>query len=136
MKVLVATSRTQGARSSDFHWGIDGELVWIAEPCDTDRRRLGKGCGCGRAFAGLASHRAGTTAEVRDLPMSIGQYERALAEGLADAGWPASWAPEMARDQAEFASRWDDGAVIERDLDDFTERLTGTSPQIGSPDRT
>ena len=126
MKVLVATRRTQGARPGDFHWGIDGELVWISEPCATDRRRLGRGCGCGRSFAGLASHRAVTTAEVRDLPqMTIADYERTLAEGLADAGWPPSWAPEMARDQARLADGWDEGAVIERDLDTFTERLIG-----------
>ncbi len=124
MKVLVATRRTQGSRADDFHWGIDGELVWISEVCATDRRGVGKGCGCGRAFAGLVSHRAGTTAEVRDIPeMTMPEYEKALAAGLADAGWPASWAPEMAREQARFAAGWDEGAVIERNLDTFTERL-------------
>jgi hypothetical protein len=137
MKVLVATSRTQGARPGDFHWGIDGELVWISEPCATDRRRLGRSCGCGRSFAGLASHRAMTTAEVREIPeLTMADYVRALAEGLADAGWPSDWAPEMARDQARLADGWDEGAVIERDLDLFTERLIGGHPQISPTNRT
>lgn len=131
MKVLVATSRTQGARSGDFHWGIDGELVWISEPCTTDRRRIGNGCGCGRSFAGLASHRAMTTAEVRELPeMTLESYERALADGLADAGWPASWAPDMARELSRFADDWDAGTVLERDFDTFTERVVGMFPQL------
>lgn len=124
MKVLVATGRTQGSRADDLHWGVDGELVWIAEVCATDRRGAGKGCGCGRAFAGVVSHRAGTTAEVRDIPaMTMQEYEKALAVGLAEAGWPASLAPQMARDQARFAADWDEGVVLERNLDTFTERV-------------
>jgi hypothetical protein len=72
-----------------------------------------------------------TTAEVRDLPeMTLELYQRALADGLADAGWPASWAPEMGRELAAFAADWDAGTVLERDLDTFTERLIGTSPQM------
>ena len=31
----------------------------------------------------------------------------------------------MARDQGRLADGWDEGAVIERDLDTFTERLIG-----------
>ncbi len=78
-----------------------------------------------------------TTAEVREMPeLTMADYVRALAEGLADAGWPSDWAPEMARDQARLADGWDEGAVIERDLDLFTERLIGDNPQISPTNRT
>jgi hypothetical protein len=78
MKVLVATRRTQGERPGDFSWTIDGELVHFpVVVCARDRRatktgrRLG-GCGCGRAFSGMNSHRSGTTAEVAELDLSRG----------------------------------------------------------------
>jgi hypothetical protein len=64
MRVLVATRRTQGAVPGDYCWTRDGELVSVLpqECCNPDR------CGCGRAFAGLESHRATTTAEVVERP--------------------------------------------------------------------
>src|SRR3954468_14149361 len=89
MKVLVATRRTQGARAGDYDWCVDGELVWIQEPCGRDRRREQDSCGCGRGFAGLASHRATTTAEVRTIPgMTRDQYASAIRMGMEDGGWP------------------------------------------------
>ena len=63
MKVLVATRQTQGAIAGDFCHTVEGELVTphIVECADPER------CGCGRAFSGLASDRATTTAMVVDL---------------------------------------------------------------------
>jgi len=122
MKILVATSRTQGARESDFNFCIDGELLWIAEPCATDAKRLPNSCGCGRAFAGLASHRATTTALVADLPMNFDEYSRAISASLQEQGWPPHWAAGIARDQTELTKQWQVGDVVERDLDMFTPR--------------
>ena len=39
MKVFVATRETQGARPSDFNSCIDGELVWMLDPCPESKRR-------------------------------------------------------------------------------------------------
>lgn len=63
MHVLVATTRTQGQEPDDFDHAAPGELVRfpLAE-CDDPA------CGCTRAFAGLDSARATTTAEVVDRP--------------------------------------------------------------------
>lgn len=117
MKVLVATSATQGTRPTDFNYCVDGELVWLSEPCYRDAHRLPNPCGCGRAFAGLASHRATTTAVVADLPLSYTEYEEALRTGLVDAGWPGEWALDLAPEQEHMAQFWEVGTVIERDLD-------------------
>ena len=64
MRMLVATALTQGARAGDYHWCVEGEPVWVQEPCAADRRDPDGPCGCGRGFAGLHSHRATTTVRV------------------------------------------------------------------------
>ena len=38
MKVLVATRVTQGARTTDSSDCVDGELVWMIDPCPMSRR--------------------------------------------------------------------------------------------------
>ncbi len=123
MKVLVATSRTQGARSDDFNWCVEGELVWVQEPCWRDKRRDPRSCGCGRAFAGLASHRSTTTAAVKELPwMTVDRYVDAMCESFRATGWPADLAPIVAVDLARFAATWPTGAILQRDLDSISLR--------------
>lgn len=72
MKVLTATHATQGQRTNDFDWCVDGELV-MQPPfvCGTDLDNPDGGCGCGRSWAGLNSERATTTAIVADVPLSL-----------------------------------------------------------------
>jgi hypothetical protein len=125
MKVLVATADTQGARPTDYNFCVEGELVWIQEPCGRDRRRDANSCGCGRGFAGVASHRATTTAKVMDLPMDFEGYVTALETSFRDGGWPVEFAMDIACMQQSFAARWEDGTVLERDLDTFTPRGDG-----------
>lgn len=89
MRVVVATRESQGARTDDFDWCLDGELVWVAEPCGRDRQGDRHSCGCGRAFAGMASHRSTTTAVVRNLPqLTRVEFEATLRVSLTDQGWP------------------------------------------------
>jgi len=71
MKVLVATTRTQGARPNDYHYCIEGELVRINEVCARDRGDPDGGCGCGRGFGGLNSHQATTTARIAEVPLTL-----------------------------------------------------------------
>jgi hypothetical protein len=124
MKVLVATSRTQGARPGDHHYCIDGELVWIQEHCGRGRKRRPDSCGCGRAFAGCASHRATTIAEVADIEgLTLEDYAAALRISMVDGGWPAEWAEPVAEAQAEFTARFQVGTVLERDLEEFSQRI-------------
>ena len=37
MKILVATALLQGSRSNDHHYFIEGELVWMQDPCAKSR---------------------------------------------------------------------------------------------------
>ena len=125
MKVLTATARTQGQRANDFNWCIEGELVTLGQVCSADRGRPDGRCGCGRSFAGLASHRGTTTAMVRDLDLSRSDYVEVLRASLADQGWD----PSAADAEADWLLRLVDdipvGTVLERRLDWLVFRPAG-----------
>jgi hypothetical protein len=101
MKILVATALTQGNASNDYHYCVEGELVWIQEPCDRDRKNPDGPCGCGRGFAGAASHKATTTAAVVESEMTR---------------------EEVADENLGIAADLPVGTVIGRRLDEFLLR--------------
>lgn len=80
MKLLTATRERQGERSGDFSHAVEGELVLLGLVCADDQRDPdGAGaCGCGRAFSGMSSMRATTTALVRDLDVSLDDVKLAV----------------------------------------------------------
>lgn len=120
MKILTATAISQGARENDFNWAVEGELVLIQEPCATDKRNPDGGCGCGRAFAGTSSHRATTTAQVRDLPLSRADLAKAYGGYLDSAGYgrpPRSVLSEIVDEMLDLVADWEVGAIVERRLD-------------------
>ena len=84
MKILVATGWTQGTNPSDYHYCVEGELVWLQDPCDRDQFHPDDECGCSRGFAGAASHRPTTTAMVVESEMSRDDLVLAFATSLAD----------------------------------------------------
>jgi hypothetical protein len=128
MKVLAATSRTQGQRATDFHWCIEGELVHFGTVCAADREDPDGGCGCGRAFAGLNSHRATTTAIVREIEgFTRDDYIEAIRSSLAQQGWDPSSAEEEADELMAIVADWPVGAVAERRLYTVSVRMV-TSP--------
>ena len=122
MKILVATGLTQGMEANDYHYCIEGELVWIQEPCDRDLRNPDGPCGCGRGFAGAASHRATTTAIVVESEMTSQDMVLAFETSLGDGGWPTAWARDVTDENLELAGRLPTGTVIERRLDAFCVR--------------
>lgn len=84
MKVLIATRATQGDDPGDYFFTVDGELVTASHlECANER------CGCDRGFAGLASHRAATTAMVADLALDDAAFRDAVRSSLRDQGWLA-----------------------------------------------
>ena len=107
-------------RPNDFQHAVEGELVWIDEPCATDRRDLVGGCDCGRAFARLSSHRATTIAQVRDPLLSRDDVMAALVGYFESAGYgiipPRELEPELAA-LLRFAAALDEGTIVERRLD-------------------
>jgi len=128
MKFLVATLRTQGERENDFTYCVPGELLWVTEVCGRDRRDPNQGCGCGRGFGGLTSHRATTTAEVADLDLSEEDLRLAVRTSLTDQGWlpvELSLADRMTIVDAvvdevrAIADPLPVGSVVRRNLDEF-----------------
>ena len=113
MRILVATAHTQGTNPSDYHYCVEGELVWIQTPCDREE------CGCARGFAGAASHRATTTALVVDSEMTRDDVVLAFSTSLPDGGWPLAWAEDVADDNLEIAAGLPVGAIIVRNADDL-----------------
>ena len=86
MKLLTATRERQGERDGDFCNAIEGELVLLGFVCATDEADPDGGCGCGRAFSGMSSMRATTTAVVRDLDVSLDDVRLAVEGYYVSAG--------------------------------------------------
>ncbi|HEX2073882.1 MAG TPA: hypothetical protein VHF92_08865 [Geodermatophilus sp.] len=131
MKLLTATFQGQGERAGDFCFATDGELVLLGYVCAADQADPDGGCGCGRAFAGLSSHRATTTALIRDLELSLDDVRLAVeghhvaaglgpevlgAEGFADL------VEETVEDIVNYARFWPAGTVLGRRLDHVIRR--------------
>ncbi|MFI6029490.1 DUF7715 family protein [Amycolatopsis magusensis] len=132
LAVLVATARTQGQRGNDFLACSPEELVDITSSCVGDRGDPDGGCGCCRAFTGLDSRKATTTAEVVERPMSFTDYVAAhhtslLRAGLPDGATVRGWAEETARDMARIAAAFPIGTVVERRGDQILEREQTTA---------
>jgi hypothetical protein len=137
MKILTATTKTQGARFNDFTWTTEGELVWFGIVCARDERNPDGGCGCGRAFAGLNSHRATTTAIVTDLPMTRDDVATALAGYYQSAGYGTYSIAELMDEVTEvldMVDSWDVGDVIERRLDFFQPRAAADASRRRTSD--
>jgi hypothetical protein len=89
MKLLTATHEGQGEQDGDFCHAIEGELVLLGFVCATDEADPDGGCGCGRAFSGMSSMRATTTALVRDLDVSLDDVRLAVEGYYASSGMSA-----------------------------------------------
>jgi hypothetical protein len=82
MKVLTATSQTQGWRENDFCWTVEGELVFFPQ-IECGRGTIDDDCGCRRSMAGLVSHRATTTMKVTERKdLNPDTYFTLIADGL------------------------------------------------------
>lgn len=127
MKVMVATTRTQGDLPGDYTFCVPGELLWLAMICDRDRRDPDGGCGCGRGFDGLTSHRATTTGEIVESEMSKAELRLAVRTSLTDQGWlPESLGSaeslaiveQVAGEVLAIAQALPVGTVVRRRIDD------------------
>jgi hypothetical protein len=137
MRVLTATTETQGARDNDFDWTIEGELVCIGLVCARDQRDPDRGgCGCGRSFSGMSSHRATTTARVSDLDITRDEYLTAYAGYLESAGYGVFTQAELAEEvdaMLDMCATWRTGEIIERRLDVLRPRSAWLSGETNSP---
>ena len=134
MKVLVATTDTQGQRGNDFSFCIEGELVTVGLVCAADEMDPDGGCGCGRAFAGLNSHRATTTAMIREIEgFTRDDYIEAIRSSLSQQGWDPATAEDEADELISLIWDWPVGAVAERRLNRVAVRMVATPPGAGAP---
>jgi hypothetical protein len=132
MKLLTATREQQGERTGDFCHAVEGELVVLGFVCATDRADPdGGGCGCGRAFSGMGSLRATTTASVRELDLTYDDLRMAVEAYLVAAGTGpdvigadefADLLEETVDDAVHFARWWPVGTVVGRRLDHVHRR--------------
>jgi hypothetical protein len=113
---MVATARSQGERPTDYFWCVEGELVWFGHMCRSGRENPDGGCGCGRGFAGLSSHRATTTVQVRDLEITYDELLLAMRASLEEQGWELDRADEDAHGISTIAAQYPEGTVLERRL--------------------
>jgi hypothetical protein len=122
MKVLVATTATQGTRPSDGCAAADGELVrpptveHPGEPVDDHT------CGCRRQLVGLDSGQPTTTVQVVQRPdLTPDQLRKAVLASLDRAGAARpgecdseTWAAAVADELLEWAAPFQVGTVLER----------------------
>jgi hypothetical protein len=115
LKIITATAQTQGQRSNDYDWCVEGEIVMPpVVVCRRDRDNPD-------------SHRSTTTAVVRDVPISTREYVEAIRSSLEHGGW---W-PDvvdtqevviMATELMNLAQSYPVGTVLERRLDTVATR--------------
>jgi hypothetical protein len=126
MKLLTATRERQGEQDGDFCHAIEGELVLLGFVCATDQEDPDGACGCGRAFSGMSSLRATTTALVRDLDVSFDDARLAVEGYYVSAGMGpdvigravfTTMVAETLIEMAEIADSVPVGAVVGRRLD-------------------
>lgn len=86
MKLLAATSLTQGWREDDFCWTTPGELVYFGIDAGCGKHPDGK-CGCGRSMVGLQSFKSTTTMQVVQSQLSEADLRRLLTDSLKLAGF-------------------------------------------------
>ncbi len=124
MKVLTATSQTQGWRDNDFCWTVEGELVFFV-PFECGWGFIDDDCGCRRSMGGLVSHRATTTMKVverEDLDPKT--YFVLIADSLESQGYVTEgllanpnvneWVHDLTNELIYLAAGCPVGTVLER----------------------
>ena len=133
MKVLAATSQTQGWRDNDFSWTVEGELV-LFEPFECGRGSIDDDCGCRRSMAGLVSHRATTTVKVVDREeLDPPTYIALIRDALKDQGYVTEelmeipdvneWVRDLAAELMCMGNAFASGTVLERRGERLNVRL-------------
>lgn len=120
MKIIVATSETQGQRPEDFNYVPEGEIVMVGD-CDC----LHEGCDCSRSMVGILCKMGTTTMMVVESDLTREGFRRQLKdanEGFEELGVDGSVYEEQADALLELAKQFKAGAVIERQGEDFHAR--------------
>jgi hypothetical protein len=127
MKLLVATTKTQGDKKNDFNWLPNGEYVVMGMVCDTDRGDPDGGCGCGRAFEGIDHLKSATTAEVVEVDFDRAAWVEMVRLSKTKAGWAEmdnfdDFYTATADEMIELVRDLPAGTVVGRRIDDLVIR--------------
>jgi hypothetical protein len=120
MKIIVATSETQGRRPGDFNFLPDGEIVMVSD-CDC----LHADCDCVCSMVGIKSGKGTTTMKVVETDMTREEFRRLIREanhGYGELDVDDATFDEQADALLDLAMQFPAGAVIERDGEDFEQR--------------
>lgn len=115
IRALVATKETQGQKKDDFSWTDEGEIVTFPFICDNSCD-----CGCGRAVAGIKSHKSTTTFKVAELDMTGRDFIVAIHASIVNGGWfkvndreGINFAKKTAVELLETAEAFPVGTILE-----------------------
>ncbi|NYD65564.1 DUF7715 family protein [Agromyces atrinae] len=126
MKVLVATRETQGDRQSDVMTAIEGELVFMIDPCGESRRQPDGACPCGITFVGMTSDEITTTAVVRELELTRSHFVQCLQNAVLDrreTGCTCQFdVSALASELLDLARCFPNETIIERRVDEIRVR--------------
>jgi hypothetical protein len=120
MKIIVATSETQGRQPGDFNFVPDGEIVMVSD-CDC----LHAGCDCVRSMVGIKNGKGTTTMKIVESNMTGEEYRRLIKEAnhsYGELGIDDITFNEQADALLDLAMQFPVGAVIERDGENFQQR--------------
>jgi hypothetical protein len=127
MKVLVSTTKTQGARNNDFCFVPEGEILHFGSECDGES--VDGGCGCRRSLGGIDCHKATTTMKVVEMELTPSGLADKMFEYLRSAGWVSDdnprtrrWAQQEADAVIEVAEYFEVGDILERRGRNFRKR--------------
>ena len=132
MKILTATSETQGHRGSDFNWCEEGEPVRFGFECDRDKEEIDGGCGCQRSMAGMQSQTATTTMKVVDrADMDVDKFKPMVRVALDAGGWlklgtekdNEEWIESESKELLRVAATFRAGTIVEKRGDELQERI-------------
>jgi hypothetical protein len=120
VRIIVATSETQGNRPGDFNYVPEGEIVMVGD-CDC----LHEGCDCSRSMVGILSKMGTTTMMVVESDLTRDDFRRQIREAnseFEELGVNGSVYEEQADALLDLAKEFPAGAVIERKGENFNQR--------------
>lgn len=120
MKIIVATSETQGQQPGDFNYVPEGEVVIVSD-CDC----LHAVCECSRSMVGALCGRGTTTMKVIESDLTRYDYLCLIREAnkcYEGLGIDQSVFDAQADALLELATQFPAGAVIERNREVFQQR--------------
>jgi hypothetical protein len=125
MKILVATTKTQGTRKNDFCHVPEAEPVMFGFECDGEA--IDGGCGCRRSMVGIGCRQGTTTVLVSECAGDKAWLAEAFGRSLRQAGFKPE--PQEVTQTVEavldVAAHFATGTVLERRGNAFRVRAAG-----------